>query len=103
MTRKMCGKALLDQISNSVLRGYTDVEDIEEHSREHHLTWLGHFERMNVKSFKRRVYEKKIKVDTRRRLKETGEMVKRDMRRNVSIEDVYEREVEALLQTTGRP
>ena len=60
---------------------------------------------MNVESLTRRVYEKIMVGNARkRRTKKTWEeMVKYNMRRNLSIEDVYDQEkVEALLPTTGR-
>ena len=41
MIRIMCGKSLKDKFTNSVLREWTDVEDIDEHLRGHRLRWWG--------------------------------------------------------------
>ena len=86
----ICGKTLLDQVSNSVLREWTNVENIERHLRAHCLRWLEHLKRINVESLTIRVYEDIKEGNTRRgRPKKTWEeMVKHDMRkRNLTIED----------------
>ena len=95
MIQMMSGKTLLDQILNSVLRGWIDVEDIEKHFKRHHVTCLGHLERMNVESSRRRVYEKiKVGNTKRGRLKKTWkEIVKHDTRKiNLSTEDANDQE-----------
>ena len=82
MIRIMCGKSLKDKVTNSVLREWTDVEDIDEHLRGHRLRWLGHIERMNRESLISRVREMTIMGNMRRgRPKKTWEeTVKTDMR-----------------------
>ena len=61
MIRMMCGKSLKDKVTNSILREWTNVEDIDEHLRGHHLRWLGHVERMNVESLTSRVQTTKLR------------------------------------------
>ncbi|XP_076810260.1 uncharacterized protein LOC143452992 [Clavelina lepadiformis] len=94
MIRMMCGKTLRDVIANDMLRGWTCVEDIEEHLRGHHLRWLGHVERMNEESLTRRVQHKMVegKVKRGRPKKTWEETVKDDMRRRgLKIEDSIDR------------
>ena len=55
MIQIMCDKSLKDKFSNSVVREWTNVEDIDEHIRGHHLRWLGHIEQKNAESFPTRV------------------------------------------------
>ena len=55
MVRMMCGKILLDKIAYSVLRDWNDVKNSDEHLKGHRIVWLGHLERMNVESLKRRL------------------------------------------------
>ena len=55
MIRMMCGKSLKDKVNNSVLREWTNVEDIDEHLRGHRLRWLGYIEQMNGESLPTRV------------------------------------------------
>ena len=78
----MCGMTLLDKIDNCVSRKWTGVEDINKHLRGRRLRWLGHLERMNMKSLRRKVREKTImKYVKRGRPKETWDTVKDDMKR----------------------
>ena len=55
MIHTMCDKSLKDKVSNSVVREWTNVEDIDEHLRGHRLRWLGHIEQMNAESLPTRV------------------------------------------------
>ena len=55
MIRIMCGNSLKDKVTNNVLRGWTDVEDIDKYLTGHCLRWLGHVEQMNVESLTSRV------------------------------------------------
>ena len=94
MIRIMCGKSLKDKVTNNVLRGWTDVEDVDEYLRGHRLRWLGHVERMNGETLTSRVREMTVVGNIRRgRPKKTWEeTVKDDMRkRNLTIEDAHDR------------
>ena len=94
MIRMMCGKSLKDKVNNSVLREWTNVEDIDEHLRGHRLRWLGHTERMNAESLISRVRKMVIAGSVRRgRPKKTWEeTVETDMRlRNLTIKDAHDR------------
>ena len=90
----MCGKSLKDEVTNSLLREWTNVEDIDKHLRGHRLRWLGHVERMNVESLTRRVRKTTIAGNMRRgRPKKTlEETVEADMRKiNLTIKDAHDR------------
>jgi len=43
----ICGKTVRDKVRNEEIRERTEVESIEEHSREQQLCWFGHMERMD--------------------------------------------------------
>ena len=82
MIRIMCGKSLKDKVTNSVLREWTNVEDIDEHLRVHRLRWMGHVERMIVESLTSRVRKMTIVGNIRGRPKKTWEeTVEAEMRK----------------------
>ena len=90
----MCSKSRKDKVANSVLREWTNVEDIEEHLRGHRLRWLGHIERMNAESLTSSVRKVTVEGNMRRgRPKKTWEeTVEADTRKiNLRIKDAHDK------------
>ena len=61
-----------DVVTNNVLRGWIDVEDIDEYLTGHRLRWLGQVERKNGENLTSRVRKLTIAGNTRSRLKKPG-------------------------------
>ena len=58
LIRTITGQTLLDQISNSVLRRWTDVEDIEEHFRKASSKMVGTSRENDCGEFDKKILSK---------------------------------------------